>query len=95
MKTLKEEMLEYSGVLTESSKLSELRWKLEKHVKRTLDTGGKIDDKMLERFTDLAKIDIVKDDSLKGTGIPHFRLDMDIYNKFDGKKRFIFYEDGD
>lgn len=95
MKTLREEILDYSGVLTEASKLSRERERIENHVRRTFATGNKVDEEMLERLTQRMKVDVVKDRSLEGADIPHFRIDMDIYKKFDGKKRFVFYSAGD
>lgn len=91
---LKEQILEYSGVLTEASKLSNVRAKIESHIRRGMVAESDLDD-IIEKLSDRMKVDITTDDSLLKSGIPHFRVDLDKYSKVDDEKRFVFYEDGE
>lgn len=91
---LREQILKYSGLLTEASKLSEVRGKIESHIRRGMATGADLDD-IIEKLADRMKTDIVTDNSLLKSGIPHFRVDLEKYDKSDDEKRFVFYEDGE
>lgn len=92
-KTLREEILEYSGIITEASKLTEVRDKIENHLKRGTFSDKSMK-KVMEELSDKMKVDIVSDDSLEGTGIPHFKVNLDTLNKGLDEK-FVFYSNGE
>lgn len=92
-KTLKEEILKFSGIISESSKIADVRYKIEKLVRRGLFSNKPMDT-VLKELSGKMKISIVSDDSLEGTGTPHFKVDLDKASPTTEEK-FVFYNGGD